>query len=476
MDDLQKVAQLLTDKKRAVHIIGGGGVGMSALAMVLLAQGYTVSASDQNGGTYLDKLQSMGARVWEGSKPENIDNTAVVFISSAIPSSDPEYKSALSRGQEVFHRHPLLSFITSQYFTIAVSGTHGKTTTSGWVAFLLERAGLDPTAIIGGTLHDWGSNVRIGSGKYEGKPLLVIEADESDRSFLDIHTSIAIVTNMELDHVDNYRDEDLLIQNFNAFIDNTLAHGGSFLPTLEISRNYLGVGKLSANVENILKSMGIDEETHDITFKPQIEKIRFKVGLPGVHNLFNGSAVVMAGLLMGIDHKVIADTLKYYRGVARRMEVISYIRNSNGAIVKIIDDYAHHPTEIRAVLKTLQEKGETIVPVWEPHRVSRFIHFFKDFISVLDQYFKNRAIYLMNIYDAAGEKKMESYAHYHGLWSQCTENAIDILGVKNIESMVDQVRAYQKDTTILFLGAGFSSSLAHDLKNYLEKEFAPLEI
>ena len=476
MDNLQKVAQLLTDKKKTVHIIGGGGVGMSALAMVLLAQGYTVSASDQNGGTYLDKLQSMGARVWVGSKPENIDNTAVVFFSSAIPSTDPEYRSVLSRGQEVFHRHPLLSFITSQYFTIAVSGTHGKTTTSGWVAFLLERAGLDPTAIIGGTLHDWGSNVKIGSGKYQGKPLLVIEADESDRSFLDIHTSIAIVTNMELDHVDNYRDESLLIQHFNEFIDNTFTRGGIFLPTLEISRNYLGVGKLSANVENILKNMGIDEETHDITFKSQSQKISFRVGLPGVHNLLNGSAVVMVALLMGIDHRVIADSLQNYKGVARRMEVISSIRNSKGAVVKIIDDYAHHPTEIRAVLKTLKEKCKTIVPVWEPHRVSRFIHFYQDFISVLDEYFKNRSIYLMNIYDAAGEKKMDSYTHYHSLWSHCTENAIDILGVKNIESMVDQVRGYQKDTTILFLGAGFSSSLAHELKNYLEKEFAPLEI
>ena len=173
----------LLESRRPVHIIGAGGVGMSGLALLLHQLGYRVSASDKNPGPYLKKLIKQNITAYAGSKPGEIPGDAVVFYSSAIPPSDEERQYASRNGLPVFSRHPLIEFITSKFYTIAVAGAHGKTTTAAWVAELLVEAGLDPTALIGGTLHSWQSNFRSGSGQVEGRPLLVIEADESDRSF-----------------------------------------------------------------------------------------------------------------------------------------------------------------------------------------------------------------------------------------------------------------------------------------------------
>ena len=183
MKSTAQQVKLILSKKPPVHIIGGGGVGMSALAILLMQSGFKVSASDLNGGVYLDYLKSYGATVWVGHNPTKINKNSVVFYSSAIPETDEELTFAKLNNKAVYSRHFLLNFITEQYYTIAISGTHGKTTTTAWVAKMLIEAGQDPSAYVGGTVLEWNSNTRIGKGQVSGKPLLVIEADESDESF-----------------------------------------------------------------------------------------------------------------------------------------------------------------------------------------------------------------------------------------------------------------------------------------------------
>ncbi len=490
-------------RRPPIHLIGGGGVGMSALGMFLLNQGYRVSASDQSAGGYLDKLASMGATVWSGSQPKKIEPGSVVFHSSAIPPHDAERKWAQENGLTVLPRHELLRILTSRYFTIAVSGTHGKTTTTAWVATLLEEAGFTPSALVGGTVHEWSSNVKLG-GKSSplGKPVLVIEADESDGSFLYINAAVAVVTNVDLDHVDRYSRMEEVEENFRQFINRLQKNGartdaakkthepehpksGCFVPTLE-SLSLLTPGQARhESMQPIMERLSISAERHSVLVKPAAKSPEgaiheaidepqvMPVGLSGLHNLYNASAVVALGLYLGIGVDLIAKILKSFRGVGRRMEIIAAYRNRAGFETILVDDYAHHPKEIETVMNAYRSAGYLVKPCWEPHRVSRFCAFYREYRQVLNQELENRTLVLFPVFDAAGEEASGEFPQFRTLYGQIQENSIYIE-----PDHAEQARGFaqqtgvtmqeaQQKTVILFVGAGNSSRYVHELDSLL---------
>jgi UDP-N-acetylmuramate--alanine ligase len=453
-------------KNRPVHIIGGGGVGMSALARFLIKAGFQVSASDKNGGKYLEKLGEAGARVWTGSQPESIADNAVIFYSSAIGPNDPERLWAKEHRLETHSRHGLLQTITRQYYTIAISGTHGKTTTTGWIAFLLELAGFDPNALVGGTLVQWNSNVRLGQGKMNGKEILVIEADESDESFLFIDSREVVVTNIELDHVDRYADLNHVVDKFHKFISNCQQLGGVFFPSFEVqdlTKKYINSEKSGDKITKIIQQISIDEKAHGLNYKSETGHLFFKVGLPGRHNLWNAFAVLAFALYHELPQDAIHNALTSFRGVERRMQVLGEFRNPNGAVITVIDDYAHHPTEIKMVLETLMGKYENVIVVWEPHRISRMIHFNEEFQNVFEKALHYKNIFLMDVFDAAGERQMPEFAHFKSIWSQWTGKVRGVVANKGeYELLMKSIHSLTANTVVVFLGAGHSSDFAVD--------------
>ncbi|MES0488826.1 MAG: Mur ligase domain-containing protein [Leptospirales bacterium] len=464
MNSVQDEIEILIKKKKFIHIIGGGGVGMSALGMLVLHMGYNVSASDKNSGPYLEKFAEKGGRVWTGSSPEQIDKNSVIFYSSAIPETDPERVWARENSVKQFSRHSLLGFITRKYYTISVSGTHGKTTTTAWLGYLLEAAGLDPTVLAGGTMKNWNTNLKIGEGKYNKKPLLVIEADESDESFLYIDTDELLITNIELDHVDHYNRDTQLREKFSYAIEGVSRKGGVVIPSLELYEKEKSNFEFSpAAIENI-KSMKVNGLENSISMQKHgdADLKNYTVGLPGVHNVWNASAVLCYAKLHNIKDEPVVKTLYDFEGVGRRMDVLFTGKNSSGASVQIIDDYAHHPTEVTAVLKTLSTRSKNIVPIWEPHRISRFLHFEDDFRKSFSEFIDISKMYLLPLFDAGGEfaggKFTDRMVHFDKWKTECSsfldENNFTEMFLSALESAVE-------NTVFIFLGAGNSSEYAH---------------
>ena len=451
------------DKNRPVHIIGGGGVGMSALASLLVKSGYSVSASDKNGGKYLEKLGEIGAKVWTGSHPELIPHNALIFYSSAIGPQDPERLYAASQNWETHSRHGLLQAITREYHTIAISGTHGKTTTTGWIAYLLELAGLDPNALVGGTLVQWNSHIRFGEGQLNGRKILVMEADESDESFLHIVSQETVVTNIELDHVDRYADLNQVAENFRKFIGNCQKSGGVFFPSFEVIDLLKGPMNSFDKINEIIRNIRIEESAHGLDFQSKGQSFFFKVGLSGVHNLWNAFAVLVFALYHELPEPVIRDALLNFKGVERRMQKLGEFTNQNGISITVIDDYAHHPTEIKMVLETLLGEYENLVVVWEPHRISRMIHFNREFESVFNDSLGVEKIFLMPVFDAAGEKHMPEFSRFHETWNLWNSRVSGILETRgDYQKLIFHINTFKKKTALVFLGAGFSSEFALD--------------
>ena len=403
--------QVLLSINTPIHLIGAGGVGISALGQALLSMGFTVTGSDKEDSIYLQQLQNKGATVWVGSNPKNIASNSIIFYSTAIPETDIERSFATTSGFRIYARHLLLKWITEQYFTIAISGTHGKTTTTAWVTMLLTQAGLAPTAIIGGKALDFNSNFILGNpnSKFKNKPILVIEADESDSSFLWIEASMAIVTNIEMDHVDKHSSLESLTQQFKNFVSKTIKNGGYFIPSQQLSHNFI-----YECTKDIIETIDHNRSYSDFLYKhslacrsniPLIQNDAYivdskshsihlgdtilDIALMGDHNLYNAGCVLLVALFLGIKMDTIQLALSTFKGVARRMQIV-YHKN----YLTIMDDYAHHPTEIKAVYDAIYNKElfitndgvkqpyKKIYVVWEPHRLSRFCYFSKDFIDL----------------------------------------------------------------------------------------------
>jgi UDP-N-acetylmuramate--alanine ligase len=349
-----------------VHLVGIGGAGMRGIAQLLLSRGVAVSGSDLKESRSLDELRSQGATVSVGHRSENVEGEVdAVITSSAIPDSNPEVRAATERGVPVWKRAQALAALMSRSRTIAVAGTHGKTTTTSMLCVILDRAGVDPTFVIGGDLNESGSGARTGAGDW-----FVAEADESDGSFLLPRPEIGVVTNVEEDHLDFYRDGEEIRAAFEAFVERcgAVVACGDDPGTRAV---------LGSRTDAVTYGLGHDNRVQVSVDRPagagirgevEVEgtSVRVELRVPGTHNLLNAAAAIAAARLVGVEPERAAEALRSFTGVRRRFEYRGAVRGAD-----LFDDYAHHPTEIAATLAAARNGHRRVIAVFQPHRYSR---------------------------------------------------------------------------------------------------------
>ena len=369
----------LLGKTERLHFVGIGGIGMSGLAIILRNLGFTVSGSDINRSQITDVLTKQGIKIVYKHRKENVIGTDVVVYSTAISENNPEISEARRLGVPVIHRGELLAELTRLKISVCISGTHGKTTTTSIVGEVLQKGGFAPTTIVGGIVRGR-SQAKFGRGDY-----LVCEADESDKSFLRLLPAYAVITNIEAEHLDHYKNLDEIKESFTHFANHVPFWGGVFLCAdslcnLQIRNKifrkvvFYGLGEFAH-----LRARNIGRNGFGASFTLFLRNKsigRFNIGLPGRHNIANATAAIGVGLELGINIKDIQEALRGFKGVRRRIEYLGEVNS-----IKIFDDYGHHPTEIAVTLQTLREyyPKERIIAVFQPHRYTRTYHLFDQF-------------------------------------------------------------------------------------------------
>jgi UDP-N-acetylmuramate--alanine ligase len=355
-----------------IHFVGIGGSGMSGIAEVLLNLGYSVSGSDLKPTPVTDHLASLGARFATGHAASNVGQAQVVVTSTAVRADNPEVAEARRRGIPVIPRAEMLAELMRLKYGIAVAGSHGKTTTTSMVALVLDRGGLDPTVVVGGRLNVLGSGARLGRGEY-----MVAEADESDRSFLKLTPTVAVVTNVDREHLDTYRDLADVQDAFLGFVNKVPFYGAAVL-CLDDGP----VQDILPRVERRVVTYGVSPQAHvsarDVELKPtgssytavlgQVDLGPVSLGVPGAHNVVNSLAALAVGLDLDVPFEQARAGLSAFTGVDRRFQV----RGEAGGVL-VVDDYGHHPTEIRATMETLRGRAgpRRTVVLFQPHRFTR---------------------------------------------------------------------------------------------------------
>lgn len=396
------------EKYKVIHFVGIGGVGMSGIAEVLLNLGYDVTGSDLKESDTTKRLREMGIRVHIGHRGENIDSAHVVVVSSAVSDDNPEVTAARGLNVPVIPRAEMLAELGRLKYGILVAGAHGKTTTTSLISTVLGSGGFDPTIIIGGKLKAIGSNAKLGKGDF-----LVAEADESDGSFLKLSPTIAVVTNIDREHMEFFKEMDRLKEAFLSFINKVPFYGVSLICTEnkyirellpDIHRRFLTYG-LSEEAD--IRAADIEKDFMSTNFGV-IRKGglvgRFSVPLPGMHNVLNALACIGVALELKMDVSRIKESLAGFSGIQRRFE----LKGEAGG-VRVYDDYGHHPTEIRATLAAAMEnmryldEGARLFVVFQPHRFTRTADLMDEFITALEG--PDRVL-LLDIYPA-GEKPIE---------------------------------------------------------------------
>jgi len=387
-----------------IHFVGIGGAGMSGIAEVLHNLGYQISGSDQQQSRVTKHLSSLGINIEIDHDPAQVNGCDVVVISSAIAADNPELLEARAKRIPVIPRAEMLAELMRFQQGIAVAGTHGKTTTTSLVASILAEGGLDPTYVIGGLLNSSGSHARLGAGKY-----MVAEADESDASFLHLQPTIAILTNVDADHLETYGgDMGCLQDNFIEFLHHLPFHGLAV-----ICLDDEGVRKIMGNILKPFKTYGFDTDAdyfaHDVHHEGQQscfkvsradkkDWLQVKLNLPGKHNILNALAAIAVAHEVGVTDESIITALAEFQGIGRRCQVLGEI-NIQDKKVLLIDDYAHHPREINATLGGIRQgwPDKRIVVIFQPHRFTRTRDLFEDFCLVLSETDK---LLLLDIYSA----------------------------------------------------------------------------
>lgn len=361
---------MLNDIKK-IHFVGIGGAGMSAIAKVLLEMGYQVSGSDLSRSEYITKLELQGAKVFFGHDAGNIKDAEALVVSTAIRSDNTEVIAAREHNLPIYHRADIIAALMKQFKGVAVAGAHGKTTTTSMIALMFEKAGLNPTIIIGGELDDIGGNAKLGTGEF-----LVAEADESDGSFLKLSPSIAIVTNIENDHMDFYETMENIMHAFKDFLHKLPEDGIAVLcfdndgvreTALDLGRNFFSYAidyEADFTARNIRTRGPVSE--YDAYFRGELLGM-IKLSVPGRHNIANSLAAVAVGRSVGLTFEQIASGLAPFRGAKRRFQTKGKIEG-----VWVVDDYAHHPTEIKTtLLAARQTEPKRLISVFQPHRFTR---------------------------------------------------------------------------------------------------------
>jgi len=450
-----------------VHFVGIGGIGMSGIAEVLLNHGYTVQGSDLKSSPITERLAQKGAQIFIGQKAENLTGAEVVVISSAIKPGNPELDAARSQGLPVVRRAEMLAELMRLKSNIAVAGTHGKTTTTTMVATLLDAGGLDPTVINGGIIHAYGSNARMGQGEW-----MVVEADESDGTFNRLPATIAIVTNIDPEHMEHWGTEENLHKGFLDFVSNIPFYGLAVCCTDDVDVQTL-VGKITdRRIVTFGFNAQADVRALNLTYKNgiahfdialQAEGIMIEgcaLPMPGNHNVSNALGAVAVARHLGMKADEIRAALANFKGVNRRFTKVADV---NG--VTIIDDYGHHPTEIAAVLKAARQSTTgRVIAIHQPHRYTRLSHHFEAFCACFND---ADVVAISDVY-GAGEDPIPGASRddlVAGLTRHGHRHAHAIAGEDDLTALV-KAEAKPGDMVVC-LGAGTISAWANGLPKRL---------
>jgi UDP-N-acetylmuramate--alanine ligase len=391
-------------KKYHIHFVGIGGIGMSGIAELLLNLGYTVSGSDLKSSEITDRLKRFGGLIHKGHAEDHVGDADVVVVSSAVDADNPEVRAARQASIPVIPRAEMLAELMRLKYSIAVAGAHGKTTTTSIVSAVLDRGGLDPTVVIGGKLKSIGTNARLGEGEF-----IVAEADESDGSFLKMSPTIAVVTNIDREHLDHYPDLDAIKSAFLEFIDRIPFYGLAVLCLDNESVQSL-IPEIKKRCTTYGMSTQADVQARNVVFEGLRSRFtlhhkgeplgEIRLNLPGIHNVYNAMASVAVGFELGIPFETVKAALETVEGVQRRLEIKGVI---NG--ITIVDDYGHHPTEIKTTLQAAKEAwpDRRMVVVFQPHRYSRTRALFDEFTR---SFYQSDVLLVLPIY-SAGEKVIE---------------------------------------------------------------------
>ncbi len=450
-----------------IHFVGIGGIGMSGIAEVLLNLGYRVQGSDLKTSKITDRLAALGAEIFEGQRAENLQNAAVVVVSTAIKPGNPELDEARAKGLPVVRRADMLAELMRLRSNIAIAGTHGKTTTTTMMAELMVAGEFDPTVINGGIIHAYGSNARMGQGEW-----MVVEADESDGSFNRLPATIAIVTNIDPEHMEHWGDFDQLRDGFYEFVSNLPFYGLAVCCTDHAEVQAL-VGRISdRRVRTYGFNAQADVRAENLTYKGGVAHFDIHLRhedtviegctlpMPGDHNVSNALSAVAVARHLGMKASEIRDALANFGGVNRRFTKVGEIDG-----VTIIDDYGHHPVEIAAVLKAARQATEgRVIAVHQPHRYSRLSNLFDDFCTC----FNDADVVAIAEVFAAGEDPIEGASRddlVQGLIRHGHRHARAILNEEDLARLVrEQARP---GDMVVCLGAGTISTWANALPDRL---------
>jgi len=440
---------------KKVFFIGINGIGMSGLAKIMAKEGYIVSGSDRNKKKVALELESLGVKIFYEHKAENVVGVDLVVRSSAIGLSNPEYKYALENGIEVIKRGELLARLFNEKSGIAVAGTHGKTTTSSMLGAVMLP--IDPTIIVGGILPEIDSNAHCGTGEY-----LVAEADESDNSFLYLKPKYSIITNIEPDHLENHGNFENIKKSFTQFYEQTekmtllnidCLDSKNLLGNKDKIRTYSIEGKADIYAENIRIENG--KSVYEV-IKEGESLGTFKLKVPGLHNVSNSLGVIYLAYILGVSLEEIKTRLEKFKGAKRRYDIIL------DGKTRIIDDYAHHPTEIIATLEGAKKiEDKKITAIFQPHKYSRVKFLYDEFRGCFDL---ADDVILMPIY-AAGEKEDYGLSLEELARDMYTTGEAKIL--TTVDELVDLVKSEER--TYIFMGAGTISQMAYEVVEKMEE-------
>ncbi|WP_375359066.1 UDP-N-acetylmuramate--L-alanine ligase [Candidatus Tisiphia endosymbiont of Neophilaenus lineatus] len=462
-----------------IHFIGIGGIGMSGIAEILHNLGYKVQGSDIAENYNTKRLENNGIKVFLGHQGQNVTNVSYVVVSSAINKDNPEIQEALHRKIPIIRRAEMLAKLMRLKYSVAISGSHGKTTTTSLVACLFEAAGLCPTLINGGIVNSKSTNAYLGSGNY-----LIAEADESDATFIHIPATVAVITNIDSEHLDFYHDFDSLIQAFRSFITNLPFYGFAVvcidhqavrkLVNDIVERRIItyGIDSDDANIQAFNLDSDIESSTFDVRISlPNVNGVttieRITLPTPGRHNILNALAAIAIAVELDFGIKIIKNGFNSFKGIKRRFTKVAEYNNAT-----IIDDYAHHPEEVKATLATARnianKRKSKVIAIFQPHRYSRVKYLFDDFVTCFSD---ADQLYITDIY-AAGEQPIDGITgrnlvnkikntKSHAMVS-FIENHEDIAGIIAKEAMPNDI--------IIMMGAGSISTWVNNVHQQFTRE------
>ena len=455
-----------------IHFIGIGGIGMSGLAQIMKNMGFKIQGSDLYQNKNTERLIKLGIKVFYGHRKKNLKKATIIVISSAIKNNNNELKAARRKKLSVFKRGDMLANIVSLKKNIIITGSHGKTTTTSLVANILVEAGLDPTVINGGVINSFKNNAQLGKGEWA-----VIESDESDGSFLKLPVTYSIVTNIDREHIDYYGNFEKLKKSFHKFIEKTPSFGKSiicidnnnlkFLINKYKSKNILTYGfDKSSNYQIINVDKNKNYSVFDINVKHSKNKIykikKIKINLLGNHNISNTTAAIGIALNLGIKINIIKKALKKFLGIQRRFTKVFSIKKR-----EFFDDYAHHPTEIKAVIEGARQvyKNRKIVCVFQPHRYSRIKALKKEFAS---SFKSSNTVVLCPVY-SAGEKIKYNFNQDNFSKLISKKSRVQVINVANQQELKNYIKKNLLDEEmVICMGAGSISSWIREIGNQLK--------